>query len=53
MVKVKSYKNFIIATENEIYHIFTKEEYLMGNGYRYPEFEVCSIQEAIDFINSY
>lgn len=54
MKKVKQYKNFIIALDKEgFYHIFTKEEWSYGKGYRYPEHEAGSLQEAIDFIDSY
>jgi len=54
MKKVKQYKNFVIALDNKgFYHIFTKEEWSYGNGYRYPEHEAGSLEEAIDFIDSY
>jgi hypothetical protein len=54
MKKVKNYKGFIIALDKEgNYNIFTKDEWILGNGCRYSEFETESINEAIDFINSY
>lgn len=54
MKKVKSYKGFIVAVDKEgTFNIFTKDEWVLGNGCRYPEFETGSINEAIDFINSY
>lgn len=55
MKKVKQYKGFVIALSKEDgqYHIFTKDEWGYGAGCRYAEHEAGSIQEAIDFIDSY
>jgi hypothetical protein len=55
MKKVKQYKGFIIAEskEDNYLHIFTKEEWSMGKGYRYEEHEAGNMQEAKDFIDSY
>jgi hypothetical protein len=54
MKKVKAYKGFIIAQDKEgLFHIFTKEEWSYGHGYRYPEAEAGNMQEAKDFIDSY
>lgn len=61
MKKVKTLKNFVIAETNEKerqegqnkYIIFTKEEYSMGEGCRYPEHDTGSIKEAEDFIKFY
>lgn len=55
MKKVKQYKGFVIAysTDDKAYHIFTKEEWSYGKGYRYEEHETGSIEEAIDFIENY
>lgn len=55
MKKIKQYKGFIIAMDKDgDYHVFTKDEYSMGEGYRYAEWECGKyIQEAIDFIDSY
>jgi hypothetical protein len=65
MKKVKTYKNFVIAKgknsssltfnllNEELYFIFTKEEWSYGNGCRYHEFETENLQEAKDFIDSY
>ena len=55
MKKVKQYKGFIIATskEDDMLHIFTKDEWSYGAGLRYEEHEAGNMQEAIDFINSY
>lgn len=54
MKKIKQYKGFVIAQDKEgILHIFTKEEWSYGNGCRYPEHEAGTVQEAIDFIDSY
>lgn len=55
MKKVKNYKGFVIAVNNDgEYLVFTKEEWAYGPGVRYVEHECGSdIQEAIDFIDSY
>ena len=54
MKKVKQYKGFVFAVDKEgLFHIFTKEEWAYGAGCRYPEHEAGSIQEAMDFVNSY
>ena len=55
MKKVKQYKGFIIAEsrEDDMLHIFTKDEWSMGEGFRYEEHEAGDMQEAKDFINSY
>lgn len=54
MKKVKQYKGFVIALgRDDMYHVFTKEEYSYGEGCRYPEHEAGSIEEAKDFIDSY
>lgn len=54
MKKVKMYKGFVIAQSKDgLYHIFTKDEWSYGHGCRYPEHEVGSVEEAIDFIDSY
>jgi hypothetical protein len=51
--KVKAHKGYIIAVSKDgIYQVFTKDEWSMGEGYRYPEYDDCgSLQEAIDNIN--
>lgn len=52
--KIKSYKGFIIASsKTDNFYIFTKEEWNYGYGCRSEEFECGSIQEVLDFINSY
>jgi hypothetical protein len=54
MKRVKAYKGFIIALDKENrYQLFTKEEWIMGAGCRYPEHDTCSIEEAIQFIDCY
>lgn len=53
MKKLKCYKGFVIAVEGETFHIFTKDEWSYGAGYRYEEHEAGSLQEAMDFIDSY
>jgi hypothetical protein len=57
--KVKSYKGFKIqestdtATGCLTFKVYTEEEWAYGNGYRYCEWEACSMQEATGFIDSY
>lgn len=52
--KVQSHKGFIIAvSKTGEYYVFSKEEWNYGYGCRSEEFECGSIQESIDFINSY
>lgn len=54
MKKIKSYKGFVIATDqNGFYHIYTKDEWSYGSGLRYAEHEAGNMQEAIEFIDSY
>ncbi len=51
--KVATHKGMVIAfiaAENK-YQVFTKDEWSMGEGFRYPEFDDCgSLQEAKDNI---
>lgn len=54
MKKVKQYKGFVIAIDKKgEYHTFTKDEWAYGAGCRYAEHETGSIQEAIEFIESW
>lgn len=53
MKKIKTYKGFVIAQNKEFLFIYTKDEWNYGHGCRYWEHEACSMQEAIDFIDSY
>lgn len=53
MKKIKQYKGFVIAQDKEFYHVFTKDEWSYGEGFRYPEIEAGSVKEAEDFIDSY
>jgi hypothetical protein len=57
MSKIKQYKGFIIADtkgkESYKYHVYFKDVWVLGNGYRYPEWEADNMQECIDFIDSY
>lgn len=54
MKKMKTHKGFVIAYgQDNFYHVFTKEEWSYGEGFRYEEWEAGSIREAIDFIDSY
>lgn len=57
MKKVKTVGAFIIASGKEKYgvssysfHIFTKDEWSMGEGFRYPEWQCDSLAEAIEWI---
>jgi hypothetical protein len=48
------YKGFIILqTEVGLFEVYTKEEFAYGKGYRYPEIECCTINEAKEFIDCY
>lgn len=54
MRKVKSYKGFVVAMDQEgIFNIFAKDEWRLGDGFRYSEFEAGTMNEALDFIDSY
>lgn len=55
MKKVKQYKGFVIAycEEEECFYIYTKDEWSFGKYFRYPEHEAGTIEEAINFIDSY
>lgn len=51
MKKVKMYKGYVIAQNSEHFQVFTKDEWSMGEGCRYPEFDDCgSIEECISNI---
>lgn len=57
MKKVKSLKGFVIADTNGNssykFHVYSKEDWSMGEGYRWAEWECDNLQEAIDFITYY
>jgi len=61
MKKIKSLKGLVIAqaTEKEVnegackYPVFTADEWAMGEGYRYSEWDSDSLNESIDFIKNY
>jgi hypothetical protein len=55
MKKVKQFKGFVIALSKEDgrLHIFTRDEWSYGAGCRYPEHDADTMQEAIDFIESW
>ena len=54
MKKLKQYKGFIVAIDKEgTHHIFTKEEWSYGHGCRYPEWEADTLNECLEFIDSY
>jgi hypothetical protein len=52
--RTKQYKGFIIAAdENGDYSVFTMEEWSLGHGCRYPEWESCgTVYEAMEWIDS-
>ena len=50
---IKRLKGFVIAQQGSEFHVFTKEEYVYGDGCRYPEVECTSMSEALEFINCY
>ena len=52
--KTMKYKGFTIQEDGKgRYNLFTKDEWEMGNGYRYAEHDTCSIEEAKEFIDDY
>lgn len=63
MRKIKQYKGFVIAeaTEKELtnkdtsykYHAYLKDDWSLGKGYRYPEWEADNLHECIEFIDCY
>ena len=54
MKKVKQHQGFVIAEDKEKrLHIFSKDEWSYGAGFRYAEWDADNMQEAIDFIESY
>jgi hypothetical protein len=53
MKKIRIYKGWVIAANKEGWHVFSKDEYSMGEGFRYPEFECSSEEECISNIDSY
>jgi hypothetical protein len=51
---VTTYKGFKIQqTDVNMFLLFTKDEWSNGEGYRYPEWEAGTIQEAKQFIDCY
>jgi hypothetical protein len=56
MKKIKQYKGFVIAESKNTdytFHVFTKDEWSYGAGCRYSEWECDTMQECINFIDSY
>jgi ribosomal protein L19 len=54
--RVQNYHGWVIAWEKETqtHQVFTAEEWSMGEGLRYPEFDDCgSVQECKDQIDNY
>ncbi|WP_188066675.1 hypothetical protein [Brevibacillus brevis] len=42
-----------ITTGNQVFKVYTKEEWAYGEGFRSYEWEACTMQEAKEFIDSY
>jgi hypothetical protein len=56
MRELQQYKGFVLASDSArpgYVIIFTKEEWRMGEGYRYEEHEAGSVTEAREFIDTY
>lgn len=53
MKKVKKYKGFIIAEDQDGFYSFLEDEWSMGDGFRSPEMEHSSVAEAQMFIDCY
>lgn len=54
MKKIKTYKGFIIAIgKDDRYHLFTKDEWECGEGFRSEEWDTGSITEATQWIDVY
>lgn len=52
--KVRSYKGFKIEeAAADTFNVFTADEWGYGKGFRYPEWEASSLEEAKQFIDSY
>lgn len=59
--KVSTYKGFKIKETKKqigdnletVYEVFTADEWSMGEGYRYSEWEAGSSKEAREFIDNY
>lgn len=53
-MKPITYKGFkIVQLPDGRFEIYTSEEWAMGKGYRYAEFDTGTIEEAKDFIDCY
>lgn len=55
--KTKQYKGFVIASAqdengNDVFLIYTADEWMQGAGNRYEEWEAGNLEEAMDWINS-
>jgi hypothetical protein len=52
--KITKYKGFVIVqTEQDMFILYTADEYSYGRGYRTAEWETSSLTEAKEFINAY
>lgn len=49
--KTHTYKGFKIHEVNDMFKVYTAEEWSYGKGFRCFEWEACSMKEAQDFIN--
>lgn len=53
MKKVKTLKGYVIAESKDgRFHIFTKDEWSYGEGFRYAEWECDSLNESIEWVRS-
>ncbi|MGG0794796.1 hypothetical protein ABE137_12420 [Brevibacillus laterosporus] len=50
---VITYKGFKIKKVENDFVVYTADEWIYGEGFRYPEHEAGTLQEAKDFIDSY
>ena len=54
MKKVKTVKGLVIAQSKDgEFHIFTKEEYSCGEGFRMEEWNTTSLEEALEWARGY
>jgi len=54
MKKVKTIKGLVIAQSKDgEFHIFTKDEYSQGEGFRSEEWNTTNLAEAIEWAKGY
>lgn len=52
--RVTAYKGFKIHEESAtMFKVYTADEWAYGKGFRYPEWEAGTMQEAKEFIDCY